>query len=156
MVPTSVRGQLMSLNEVSVVTGSSLLVFDTTINFDALVEFIIPTRIAYRRWLVLQGRQDEALEALRFILEDEAASEQHQLIIATHPSSSRSETPAQIFKQLILSQASSCCWSGSCGPTSTDRPTNCGNVCLAAIARCRTFCIDRCHGCSFSKSQSRS
>jgi Sugar (and other) transporter len=89
MVPTSLLGQIMSLSEVSVVTGSSLLVFATTINFDALLWLSSSFLPDSPRWLVLQGRQDEALEALRFFLEDEAASEQHQLIIATHHSSYR-------------------------------------------------------------------
>ena len=116
MVPTAVRGQLMSLNEVSVVTGilAGYTVgygFSSSPSWSPLYVFSLPLSTLMLwlsssflpespRWLVLQGRQDEALEALRFILEDEAASEQHQLIIATQHSSSRSETPAQVFKQL--------------------------------------------------------
>jgi sugar porter (SP) family MFS transporter len=113
MVPTTIRGQIMSLNEVSVVTGilagytvgygfssnpSWAPLYLCSIPLSTLMLWLSVSFLPESpRWLALQGRQVEALEALRFILEDEAALEQHQLIIATQRSSQES---SHVYEEL--------------------------------------------------------
>ena len=112
MVPSSIRGPIMSLNEVSIVTGilfgylvgnacssdaswaplyaSSLLVSIAMLWLSSCFLHESP------RWLTLKGKTEEALEALRFVFEPEGASQQHQQLLSTH----RPQASAQSYKLL--------------------------------------------------------
>lgn len=125
MAPSSIRGPIMSLNEVSVVAGilggylvGYLCNQDTSsagwapLYWKSLIlslpMLVLSSTCLHEsaRWLVLKGRTEEALESLRWLYEPEAASQQHRQLLQARSSSQLTSSQSSIsYKALLLEPA---------------------------------------------------